>query len=111
MAIFSAQTSSILGITSDQNAVIPASPGLTLLGWCARESSGVTGGSPFDRAQVLLVHGPLATGTDHVGFITLVLSQQREMWYSDIGIDISSGLSLDWELGTIDLILYFKDYS
>ena len=90
------------GFSADVDAAVAATAGLRLMGYACRESAGTAAAATF-----IIVHGATGAGGTAVVPIELGPDESRSDWFGPNGIDVASGLSIDWIAGTIDCDLYW----
>ena len=91
------------GITTDQEATVPAAAGLRLVGWTARESAATAAAATFG-----IMNGATVLGGTNIFRVELTADQSAGEWYGPEGIDVSGGLTIDVIAGTVDVYLYHK---
>lgn len=98
-------TSSIttLAVIADADAKVAAAPGLRLIGFACKESAVTAAVATFN-----IVHGATAAGGTILVPVELAANESTRDWFGPEGIDASAGLSIDWVVGTIDIVLFFK---
>ena len=89
------------GITADVDAAVAAATGLRLMGYACRESAGVA-------AAFTIVHGATGAGGSSVVPVELAANGSDHEWFGPDGIDVASGISIDWIAGTVDVELFHK---
>ena len=90
-------------LVADADAAVAASAGLRLVGFAARESAGTAAAATF-----FIVHGATGAGGTVVARVELLANESaREWWWP--GIDVASGISIDWVAGTVDVELFYTD--
>ena len=91
------------GITADVDAAVAAATGLRLMGYACRESDGTPAGATFR-----IIHGATASGGTVVVPVELAANESKSQWFGPDGIDVASGISIDWIVGTVDVELFHK---
>lgn len=91
-------------ITADVDAAVAAATGLRLMGYSVRESA-----ASAAVAAVSIKHGTTGAGGTYIARINLAADESERMWFGPDGIDVAaSGISIDWEAGTVDVDLWHK---
>ena len=88
------------GVTEDEDAAIPATDGLRLVGYCVRETK-----SPAARAAVRLVYGEDASAGWAFLEVEIAPDASEFQWFWP-GISCDGGLSLVHLAGTFNVALY-----
>ena len=91
------------GITADVDAAVAAATGLRLMGYACRESDGTPAVATFR-----IIHGATASGGTVVVPVELAANESKSQWFGPDGIDVASGISIDWIVGTVDVELFHK---
>jgi len=89
-------------ITADVDAAVAAQAGLRLVGFSTKE----TAGTPA-AATAVIVNGATGAAGTAVAYINLAASGSNTVWLGD-GVDCSSGISIDWLTGQLDVALFYK---
>ena len=89
-------------ITADVDAAVAAQAGLRLVGFSTKESAGTPA-----AATAVIVHGATGAAGTAVSYINLAASGSETKWLGD-GIDCSSGISINWLKGRLDVALFYK---
>jgi hypothetical protein len=90
-------------VTADVDGAVPASTGLRLMGFFARESHGTA-----DVATFEIVNGADASAGDAVLPIELSANQSAREWFGPHGIAFPQGISLDHVAGTFDCTILYR---
>lgn len=89
-------------ITSDQNGVLPATPGLHLFGFTAMEDAGTPA-----QATFRIMHGSNVAGGSVIDLVSLSAAESTSDLYPD-GIPVPNGLSVDWVSGSFQMVFRTK---
>ena len=90
-------------VTADVDAAVAAATGLRLMGYSVRESK-----SAAAVATAAIVNGATGAGGTSVVHIELAANSSETVFFGDYGIDCSSGISVDWIAGEVDINLFYK---
>lgn len=90
-------------VGADVDAAVAANEGLVLYGYSVRESDGTPA-----VAAANIVNGATGAAAGKVVYIELAANASETVWFGERGIECPLGLSVDWIVGTIDILLYYK---
>lgn len=88
-------------VTADQNAVVPADPGLRLFGYSVMEDAG-------SSASFRIMEGPTAAGGTQVEPVSIVANESTADYWGPEGVLVAGGVSVDWISGSFKLSLKTK---
>jgi hypothetical protein len=88
---------------ADVDNAVPASTGLRLMGFFARESAGSAAVATFE-----IVNGEDASAGDGVVPVELSANQSTREWFGPHGIAFPRGISLDHLAGTFDCTILYR---
>lgn len=92
-----------LAVIADADAKVAAAPGLRLVGFACRESAATAAVAAFN-----IVRGATVAGGTVLVPVELAANGSMSDWFGPEGIDASTGLSIDWIAGTVDIVLFYK---
>lgn len=88
-------------VTSDVDAMIAADGALRLMGYSVRENKGTAAVCAFS-----IVNGATGAAAGKVVFVEKVADSSETQWFGPEGIACPLGISIDWEAGEFDIVLY-----
>lgn len=103
MIYVAASSASKTNLTAADDASISADPNLRLMGYSVRENKAVAA-----TAAGAVMHGATVAGGAPVSYFELAADSSADRWYGPDGIACPNGVSVAWDSGEFDIVLFYK---